>query len=187
MAASCCCESGVATKSIGRRCAPSISRKHCVANAAKTRAKPHLPWGSGIDEMVLVHPGSAPRATATPASHINAVSAGCGFQKKLSPRSIDETQIASTASAMPANCVSHVTYVTSKRRKVSTALQHGNPATRTEGFARHAQAPRKQKAIGPAQHVTGQCRSTALRCGAVAGIPVKMEPRSATNAIAHMR
>ena len=69
---------------------------------------------------------------------------------------------------------------------MSTALQRGDPAMLTEGSARHAQTPKKQKAIGPAPHVKGPCRSSILRCGAVAGPPVAMAPRSVTNATAHM-
>ena len=187
LAASYCCESGVGTTSIGRRCEQSIWRKDCVATAVKTKAKAHLPWGNGSEATRIACVGNAQHATGTPANHINAAFVGCGFRKKPFPWSIEETQTASIVFATPANCVNHVTYVTPKRQKVSTALPHGNPATRTEGFARHAQAPRRQKTAGPAPPVERSCQSWPLRYGAATARPVKMEPRSATNAIAHRR
>ena len=46
LAVSCCCVSGVATESIGRRCVRSTWRKEVVASAQKIKAKAHLPWGN---------------------------------------------------------------------------------------------------------------------------------------------
>ena len=129
--------------------------------------------GSRVSGVLWQH------ATATPASHIDAMSVGSGFPKKLSQQSIGETQAHSTVSAArakPRNCATDATW---ENQWPSSRRRRGKRGTPTEGFARHAW----KKAIGRAPSATYHLRIWSSVLGYVADRPAnKTAPRSATDA-----
>ena len=94
----------------------STWRKEVVASAQTIKVKLRSRWGNGGEATQIEYAGNAQHATATRANHINATSAGSGFQRRHSRRSIAETKAHATVFAARAKCGNRAIVVRKKKQ-----------------------------------------------------------------------